>query len=136
MTVRNQNVKIYRGNTVSLSVAVTQADGSAYDPTLGAQFRYRVAKTSHATDDEAMVRKALNDGIASVTGGVTITLGPDDTNFDPGVYYHELRVADGNDVSTAMIGAFVIKPAVQMGDKITPIKFDLKLSGTIPTRAP
>ena len=136
MTVRNQNVKVYRGNSASLSIAVTQADGTPYDPSMNAQFRYRMAKTSHALDGESLARKSLGDGIANVAGGVTITIDPADTDFNPGVYYHELRVEDGADVSTAMIGAFVIKPAVQMGDRIAPTKSDIQLSATVPTRTP
>jgi hypothetical protein len=136
VTVRNQNVKVYRGNSAVLSVAVTQADGSPYDPTLGAQFRYRMALTSHADDSEAFIQKYLGSGIASITGGVSITLGPDDTDFDPGVYYHELQVTDGSDKSTAMTGAFVIKKAVRMGDTIHTLQGNLVIDRKLPTRTP
>lgn len=136
MTARNQNVKVYRGNSAAISVAVTQADGTEYDPTLGVQFRYRVALTSHADDNESLVRKSLGLGISSITGGVTIVLNPEDTDFDPGVYYHELKVWDSGDVSTALVGAFVIKKSMGMGDKVAPTQGNLKLSGTVPTRAP
>lgn len=136
MTIRNQNVKLYRANSALLSVAVTQADGSPYDPTLGAQFRYRVALTSHADDSEAMVQKHFGAGIASITGGVAITLNPEDTDFDPGVYYHELQVTDGTDKSTAMVGAFVIKKAVRMGDTIHTLQGNLVIDRKLPTRAP
>ncbi len=136
MTVRNQNVKIYRANSAVLSVAVTQADGTAYDPTLGAQFRYRMALTSHADDSEALVQKSVGAGIASITGGVAITLNPEDTDFDPGVYYHELQVIDGVDKSTAMTGAFVIKRAVRMGDTIHTLQGNLVIDRKLPTRTP
>lgn len=136
MTVRNQNVKLYRGNSAVLSVAVTQADGSPYDPTLGAQFRYRVALTSHADDSESMVQKSLGKGIAAITGGVAITLGPDDTDFDPEIYYHELQVTDGTDKSTAMTGAFVIKKAVRMGDTIHTLQGNLVIDRKLPIRTP
>src|SRR6267154_1853527 len=126
MTVRNQNVKVYRANSASISVAVTHADGTPYDPTLNAQFRYRVAMTSHADDSEAMVQKSLGAGIVSITGGVAITINPEDSDFDPGVYYHELQVIDGVDKSTAMTGAFVVKKAVRMGDTIHVLQGNLK----------
>jgi hypothetical protein len=137
VTVRNQNVKVYRANSASLSVAVTQADGTEYDPTLGVQLRYRVALTSHADDSDAMVQKSLGAGIVSNgTGGVTITLNPGDTDFDPGVYYHELQVIDGTDKSTAMTGAFVVKKAVRMGDTIHVLQGNLVADRKLPTRTP
>lgn len=136
MTIRNQNVKIYRANSAVLSVAVTHADGTAYDPTLGAQFRYRMALTSHADDSEALIQKYLGAGIASITGGVAITLNPEDTDFDPGVYYHELQVTDGVDKSTAMTGAFVIKKSVRMGDTIHTLQGNLVIDRKLPTRTP
>ena len=34
MTVTNQNFRTYRGDTHTIHVDLTQADGSSYDPTL------------------------------------------------------------------------------------------------------
>lgn len=136
MTVRNQNVKVYRANSATISIAVTQADGTPYDPTLNAQFRYRVALTSHADDSEAMVQKSLGAGIVSITGGVAITINPEDSDFDPGIYYHELQVIDGVDKSTAMIGAFVVKKAVRMGDTIHVLQGNLVIDRKVPIRTP
>lgn len=136
MTIRNQNVKVYRSNSALLSVAVTHADGTPYDPSLGAQFRYRMALTSHADDSEAYVQKSLGKGIATITGGVNITLNPEDTDFDPGIYYHELQVTDGSDKSTAMVGAFVIKKSVRMGDTIHALQGNLAIDRKLPTRTP
>lgn len=133
MTQRNQNVRVYRGNSVSLTVGITQADGTAYDPSLEAQFRYRMAKTSHASDAETLIRKSLGDGIENVEGGVRITVDAAETNLEPGIYYHELRVGDVGDVFTVMVGAFIIKQALQMGDRFAPLKGDIQLSGSVPT---
>lgn len=138
MTKRNQNAKIYRGDSAQIVVAVTQADGTPYDPTIGALLRYRMAKTSHATDNESLVRKssAASDGITSTPlGAVTIVLNPENTDFEPGVYYHELKIWDGVDVATAMTGAFIIRRAIPMGDRIAPTG-NIKLSAVAPTRTP
>lgn len=137
MTVRNQNVKVFRGNTASLVVPITQADGTEYDPTLGAQFRYRVALTSHANDSESLVRKSLGNGITSTPQGtVTILLNAEDTDFDPGIYYHELKVWDGVDVSTAFVGVFVVKKAVGMGDRVIPLQGNVAIDRKVPVRTP
>lgn len=138
MTIRNQNVRVYRANSASITIGVTQADGSAYDPTLGAQFRYRVALTSHADDSDAFVIKSLGAGITQVTGGVAVALAPEDTSeLDPNiVYYHELQVIDGVDKSTAMTGAFVVKKAVGMGDTVHVLQGNLAIDKKLPTRTP
>lgn len=136
VTIRNQNVKVYRANSASISIAVTQADGTAYDPSLNAQFRYRVALTSHADDSEALVKKSLGAGIVTITGGVAVTINPEDSDFAPGVYYHELQVIDGVDKSTAMTGAFVIKKAISMGDTIHALQGNLVIDRKLPTRTP
>ena len=136
MTVRNQNFKIYRGNSATLSVAVTQADGSPYDPTLNAIIRWRLAKTSSSDEVDALARKSLVSGITLAPGGVNIVLDPVDTDYPPGVYYHELKIEDAGDVATSMTGFVIIKPSVSMGDNVTPTKLDIKLSGTAPARAP
>ncbi len=138
MTKRNQHAKVYRGDSAQIVVTVTQADGSAYDPTIGALLRYRMARTAHASDDESLVRKssAAGDGITSTPlGAVTIVLNPENTDFEPGVYYHELKVWDGTDVATAMVGAFVIRRSIPMGDRISPVG-NIKLSAVAPTRTP
>lgn len=137
MTKRNQNIKVCRGDSASVVVDVTQADGTEYDPTINAQMRYRVARTSHATDNEALVRKSLGSGIvSSPTGHVTITLNPEDTDFEPGIYYHELKVHDGVDVATAMQGAFVVRKAAHVGDKVQPGQGNLAIDKKVPTRTP
>jgi hypothetical protein len=39
MTVTNQNFRIYRGDTHTIDVNLTQADDSPYDPTLVMKFK-------------------------------------------------------------------------------------------------
>jgi hypothetical protein len=102
-------MKVYRGNAAKIAVALTQADDTPFDPTLNADIRWSMSTTASG---ESLVRKSLTSGINIVAGGVEIELAGADTNFDPGVYYHELRVVDVSDVETALTGAFVIKRAI------------------------
>lgn len=138
MTIRNQTVKVNRGDTALLFVALTQADGTPFDPTINAVIKWRLARTSHTSEDMAMVRKSLSSGIATVTSpikGVNITLKAEDTDFFPGLYYHELKVWDV-DVFTAMTGTFIIKRVIGMGDLISPARNDLVIDRKIPIRTP
>lgn len=114
-TITNQNVKVRRGDTALLAIALTAADNTPYNPSGGALIKWRLAPTSHATDAEAMALKELSTGgIVVVAGGVEITLNSADTNFQPDIYYHELKVLDAGDVDTTCCGAFVIKPSLPM----------------------
>ena len=113
MTTTNQTVKVYRGDTATVSIAVTQADGTPLAP--ATTIKWWMALTSHASEGEALVRKELGSGIELAEGGIAITLGAADTDFPPGVYHHELKVFEvGGDVATAMVGAFVVKRALRM----------------------
>src|SRR5882724_11457611 len=128
MTIRNQTVKVNRGDTALLFVALTQADGTPFDPSINAVIKWRLARTSHTSENMALVRKSLGSGIATVTSpikGVNITLKAEDTDFFPSLYYHELKVWDGVDVFTAMTGTFIIKRVIGMGDLVSPPSKDL-----------
>lgn len=138
MTIRNQTVKINRGDTALLFVALTQADGTPYDPTVNAVIKWRLSRTSHTSEDRALVRKYLGNGITNVAApikGVNIALAAEDTDFFPGLYYHELKIWDNNDVMTAMTGTFIIKRVIGMGDRISP-KGELAIDRKVPTRTP
>jgi hypothetical protein len=58
------------------------------------------------------------------------------TDQAPGVYYHELKVYNSGDVSTAMVGAFVIRPALQLGVAVQPTTANLVIAKGAPSRAP
>ena len=121
MTKTNQTIQIYRGDTAAVSITLTHADGSPYDPVVeDAVPEWRMARTAFSPADEALVQKVVGAGLDLPPAGggvVTLTLTRADTDFEPGVYYHELKVFDGDDVYTFLTGAFVIKQALQMGSK-------------------
>ena len=115
MTTPNQDLTVYRGDAAWISIDLTGADGSAFVPAPSLEIRWRMAKTSHATDAEALIAKDLNNGISVVSGGVEIELSSADTDQPAGTYYHEMKLIDGNDVVTVLTGWLVIKRSSRMG---------------------
>jgi hypothetical protein len=95
-----------------LFVELTNADGTPFNPTLGAEITYSIAFNASEIGTP-LIFKELGSGIAGVTGGVNITLTHADTNLYPRQYYHELKIKDVGDVMTAMVGIVLIKPALQ-----------------------
>ena len=116
MTIANQNVKIYRGNSETLNIEITTITGNPYAPAAGDEVKYRLARNATSPESESFVIKSLAAGnIVIVDGVATIELSAIDTDLAPGVYYHELKVIDPpDDVATAMTGTVIIKPSLRM----------------------
>jgi hypothetical protein len=133
MTVANQIIKVRRGNTAALSIALTQADGTPYDPGIGAVVKWRMARNWHSI--EVLVTKTLGAGLELSPGRVLVSLDAADTDFVVGNYYHELSVQDGGDVASAMIGTVVIKAAMAVDGLvgITSPSGTIELSASVPT---
>lgn len=114
MTISNQNASIYRGDTAMLAVTLTTEDGAPYSPGIGATLKYRISRDWHTPEAEALVSKTVGSGI-TVNGSIaTINLLETDTDLEPGVYHHELKVILAPDVSTAMTGTVLIRKAMNM----------------------
>jgi len=112
MTLRCQDIIMYRGDTREVSVDIVAADGSAVDssdPLLNVS--WRMAGTLYS-DADLILRQSSDGGITWGPGGqATFVLAAADTaNLTPGYYFHEMRVSDDADVWTAMNGTVVIKP--------------------------
>lgn len=140
MTIRNQDVKVNRGDSVVLFIALTQADGTPFDPTINAVFKWRMVDTSHALESEAHIRKDLGAGITVVTSpvkGINVALTKEDTDLPPGIYYHEAKAWDVGDVTTTTSGAFIIRRAIKMvkEDVMVPAARNLNLTPTSPTKS-
>ena len=139
MTIRNQNAKINRGDSVTLFVALTQADGTPFDPSLNAVMKWRLLRNAYDTEPGALVRKDLGSGITVVVApikGINISLSAIDTNlFAPRFYYHELKIWDGVDITTAMTGLIILKRSVQMVKELNvePASRTIMLMGDVPT---
>jgi hypothetical protein len=113
VTIANQNVTIYRGDSKLLFIELTNADdGTPFVPGAAAEIKYRIAFNASEIR-QPLVFKTLGSGVAQVPGGVNIALSPDDTNLFPRQYYHELKIEDLGDVMTAMTGVVWVRPSLQ-----------------------
>jgi hypothetical protein len=115
MTITNQDVDVYRGDSALLEISLTDANGDPFALTAGGTLKYRVAPTAHSSEDESVIRKELGAGIDLFDGVAEITLLSDDTDhIVPEDYYHELKIYDLGDVATAMTGNFKVRQSLQM----------------------
>lgn len=119
MTITNQNVDIYRGDSAIIFIGLTNEAGGPFDAATASDIYYRVAKTAHAINSEALISKDMGNGIAAVEGGINITLESIDTDLLPAVYYHELKVLGSvlGAVVTAMTGSFVVHRSLRIGQQ-------------------
>lgn len=110
MAITNQNVSVYRGDSTILTVTLEDSNGDAYAPQPGDTVLYRVARNSHSLDADAFITKTLNSGLTILAGVATIELSPTDTDLEPGLYHHMIRIVDPpSDRSTVMTGTFKVR---------------------------
>src|SRR5882757_8710725 len=114
MTITNQDIDIYRGDSALVEISLTDANGDPFALTAGGTIKYRIANTSHASEDETLIRKELGKGVDLFEGVASIYLISEDTDLMPQSYYHELKIYDQGDVATAMTGNFLIRQALKM----------------------
>jgi hypothetical protein len=104
MTQINQNFTMIAGDTVYLSVPITDAAGAAYTITGANPIKWVLKPTP---DRAAILNKTLVSGIAiDTTTSILITIAASDTaTLAAGVYYHECEITllDGS-VSTPFTG--------------------------------
>lgn len=114
MTIQNQNAEAYRGNTAQFKVTLTMEDGSPYNPAIDATIKYRISRNWHTPEAEALVSKsnAVGGGITIAGAIATIDLTGSDTDLEPGLYHHELKIVKSPDISTAMTGTVIIRKAM------------------------
>lgn len=114
MTITNQDVDLFRGDSALLEISLTDANGDPFVLTAGGTIKYRVANTAHASEDEVLIRKELGAGIDLFDGVAEITLLSEDCDLTPQSYYHELKIYDQGDVATAMTGNFLVRQSLRM----------------------
>lgn len=121
MTITNQNAKIYRGDNAQLQVTLTTSSGDEYTPAPGDEVKYRISRNASSPEDEAFVRKELDDGITILDGVATIELTKEDTAaLEPGLYHHEVKITDPPlERATVMVGTVIVKAALNM-EPVTP----------------
>lgn len=114
MTITNQDVEIFRGDSALLQVTLTDVNGALLVLSAGGTIKYRMSDNSHSGDDRVHIRKELGNGILLVNGVASVALLSEETDLSPDLYYHELKVYDGGDVATAMTGSFNIRQALRL----------------------
>jgi hypothetical protein len=108
---------MYIGETKTIFIALTNADGTPFNPA-GATMEWWLAKTSHS---DKTVRKTLSSGLAISTGGVNILLESEDTyDLKPEIWYHELKVTLPSGLSVTTVGAVHLRPALDMRVVVNP----------------
>jgi hypothetical protein len=114
MTITNQNIEIYRGDSATIHVDLS-TEGAVFDPEVvpGLGIVWLLTKSAHADEAEALLRKDLTAGITMTTDGCDIGLTHQDTDLEPRLYYHELKIFNGAEVSTAMTGICTLRWALQ-----------------------
>ena len=114
MALGTQNdITLHSGDSLKLEVTVNDSAGTALDVT-NATFIWALSKkdgSAIAPRGAAILTKALASGVVindGPTGRADITLDPADTTALAGVYYHELQVTLGGNVSTVFYGSVTI----------------------------
>lgn len=113
MTKTAQNYTIYAGDTVELSVSVTDSITGAAKNITGATIKWVLYNSRSST---ATLTKTTASGI-TITDGVgglyIITATPVETAaITPDIYYHESEITDsGGRVSTVFTGNITVKPS-------------------------
>ena len=111
MSKRNQDFDLYAGESKVVFIAITNADGTPFDPA-GSAMEWWLAKTS--TSDK-IVAKTLGSGLAISPGGVNIILDSEDTyDLRPELYHHELQVTKDVRVSVVTVGTVHLRPSLDM----------------------
>lgn len=91
---KNQDIEIKRGNTLPITVNITDANGAPVDLT-GATV-YFTAKSAEsdtdADDTNAKIKKDVTVHSDPTAGETLIVLDADDTTINPGNYYYDITV--------------------------------------------
>ncbi len=121
MTAPNQNVTLWRGDSMTITIQVLDGDGEFVNLD-GATARWWMGKNVNARGSDIYIQKTSDiDGglvVTQVTSdewNLVITLSPSDTESltASNNYYHEAEVVDfmGN-ISTVTTGKFILKPTL------------------------
>jgi hypothetical protein len=99
-------INIYRGDTHTLTVSVTDSGGATFDLT-----GYTMTLTAKADkkdlDAAAVLSKTAT--IASPTTGVGVfTLAKEDTSIDPSTYYYGIQINSITEVKTIIVSTLTI----------------------------
>jgi hypothetical protein len=114
MTATPQDFKVHCGDSTVLDVALSNMDGTPLVIDDSVTLRW-VMTRSPSIEAAAAVSKTFPGEISTVSGGVSIPLLSGDTaGLALGPWRHELRLWNGPDVCTLMVGTAVIERAAKM----------------------
>lgn len=101
---------MYRGNSKTIEVAITDSDGDAVDVSTAQAIAYGIFAP---TGGVSLVTKTLADGVSVVTSTVTVALESEDAEeLIPGIYIHELKIIDSaGKPTTALQGTIALRAA-------------------------
>lgn len=109
MSADNQDVSLYEGDTLNLTIPITDEAGAALDLT-GAQLEWVLADSPGSIP---LLTKTTASGITvsnPVTGVAVVGITHADSANLGGIYWHQLVVTDAfGDVATVTTGAFTVK---------------------------
>lgn len=103
----NNKIEMYSGNSKTINISITEADGSAVDIT-GATLKLTVKERTDMTDTQALIQ--VTGSIVSGTAGTaTFTIGTSSSNRPEGKYLYDITLKQtSGTVSTVVRDDFEI----------------------------
>jgi hypothetical protein len=113
VTARNQDFKLYQGDSLTLEVALTNADGTDYNPLEAQAMTWILTREPSEFASAGIVKTLPDGGISTISGGIAITISASDTQgLALGPWLHQLRASDAADVAVMMEGTAIIRRAI------------------------
>jgi len=99
---------IIKGDTASITVNLTQSDGTALNLT-GSTVYFTVKSNIDDEDDDALISKDITSHVDDEGGQTLISLSPDETTIDAGNYVWDIQVKDAqNNIISTEPGIFTV----------------------------
>lgn len=104
LTINGFEIRVSRGNTAILDVAIENPDGSAYEPLDGDNILFSLKK--RITDTEFLLQKSVVNG--------QIVFSDEELNLHPGKYVYDVKayLADGREQTVIPPSPFYVSEVV------------------------
>jgi hypothetical protein len=103
-----QTIEIIRGDDVTLSITLTDVNGTALNITDGTVF-FTIKQNITDTDTDALLKTSVTSHTNGAAGLTSIPLTATQTDITPGVYYYDLQVKDAqNRIQSTEIGKIIV----------------------------